>query len=65
MSFSSKMVDRATGASPPWSQTREIGSSPIKFSSPVKISGPIISNHCSTKVIQEKNNVQDVILMHE
>ena len=65
MFSASKMVDRGTGASPPWSQTREIGSSPIKFNSPAETSRSINSNHRSTKVIQETNNAQDVIVMHE
>ena len=27
----SEMIDTATGASPPWSRTREMASSPIRF----------------------------------
>lgn len=59
------MVDTGTGASPPWSRTQEMATSPINFDRLVQTSTSDGFSYCSTKVNQEKNNIEDVIVINE
>jgi hypothetical protein len=59
------MVDTGTGASPPWSHTQEMATSPIKFDRLVETSTSFGLICCSTKINEEKNNMQDVIVINE
>ncbi|CAF4351346.1 unnamed protein product [Rotaria magnacalcarata] len=64
MSLRPIMVNTATGSSPPWSSTREMACSPIRFDCSVQTSGSDDLNYCSTQVNQENNNIQDVVVMN-
>lgn len=59
------MVDTGTGASPPWSRTQEMATSPIKFDRLAQTSTSNGLIYCSTKINQEKNNIEDVIVVNE
>ncbi len=65
MSSQPKMIDRGTGASPPWSTTRETGTSPIHFDSSIQL---IISDDFydfSTTINHGKRSTKETIVMNE
>ncbi|CAF3482682.1 unnamed protein product [Rotaria sp. Silwood2] len=64
MSLKRKMVDTATGASPPWSSTREMASSPINFHSPMQVIASDDFHDCSTMNLG-KCNVKEMNAMNE
>ncbi|CAF4155320.1 unnamed protein product [Rotaria sordida] len=58
-----KMVDTATGASPPRTHTREMASSPINFDSSIQISTSDDYYDCSTTINQEKSIDKEFMVM--
>ena len=60
-----KMVDTATSASPPWSFTREMATSPISFDSSIQMITSDGSYDCSTTINQEQHNPKEIIAMNE
>jgi hypothetical protein len=60
-----RMVNKATGASPPYSTTREMASSPVNFDSSIQSSTSDSSSCSSTMVCAEKDNIQDVMVMNK
>ena len=64
MLFQREMVDRATGASPPWPSTKEMSTSPIKFNSSV-LSALDDFYDCSTTINEEKRNNKEIIGFNE
>ena len=64
MSVQRKMIDTGTGASPPWSSTRETACSPIHFQSMISVSSSNESTFCSTVVDQDNDNVNRQDLMN-
>jgi hypothetical protein len=65
MSFQPKMVDRATGASPPWSTTREMASSPINFDSSIQMATSDDFRDCSTTITQGRNSAPEIIVTNK
>jgi hypothetical protein len=65
MSDHRKMVDTATGASPPRSSTREMANSPIDFNSSSETSTSDDSGDFSTKTLQKKSNKHNVKVMNK
>ena len=64
MSVRRKMIDTATGASPPWSSTRETACSPIHFQSMITMPSSNESTSCSTVVDQDNDHVNRQDLMN-
>ena len=65
MSFQSRMVDTATGASPPWSTTREMASSPINFDSSIQMATSDDFHDCLTTITQGRNSAAEIIVMNK
>ena len=55
-SVQGNFVDRATGASPPWSATRDIACSPISFKSSIRSISNEAAGHSTSLVAYEKEN---------
>ncbi len=65
MSFQPKMVDNATGASPPWSSTRETATSPVNFNSSIPMATSDDFHDSLTTITQGRNNTDEVIVMNK
>ena len=65
MSLQRKMVDTATGASPPSSSTREMATSPISFDPSIQMITSDGSYDCSATINQEQHDPKEVIVMKE
>ncbi|CAF5030128.1 unnamed protein product [Rotaria sp. Silwood1] len=65
MSLKRKMIDTATGASPPGPSTREMASSPIKFRSSMEMIASDDFHDCSTTINLGRCNIKEPIAMNE
>lgn len=64
MLFQPKMVDTATGASPPWTSTRDMASSPINFEASIHMMSDEFHRN-STTIDHQKRNNKEIIVMNE
>ena len=65
MFLKSKMIDNATGASPPWSNTKEVASSPFHDRSIIELTKSNNTNDNSPTIVQRKHIASRIICANE
>ena len=65
MSDKKKMVDTATGSSPPWTCTRNVASSCVHMRSSIELKSREDFDHLSILLYQEKENIKENVVLRK